>query len=73
MLSPFGFQAVFTQWQSAPVVTGGVILAAALYLWGVIRVARRHPARPWPKLANRHVPRRPRRSSPRPPERHRHL
>jgi cytochrome c oxidase assembly factor CtaG len=48
MLPPFGIQAVFTQWQAAPVVTVGVILAAGLYLWGVVRVARRHPARPWP-------------------------
>jgi cytochrome c oxidase assembly factor CtaG len=48
MLPPFGIQAVFTQWQAAPVVTAGVILAAGLYLWGVVRVGRRHPARPWP-------------------------
>jgi cytochrome c oxidase assembly factor CtaG len=48
MLPPFGFEAVFTQWQSAPLVTGGVVIAAGLYLWGVVRVARRHPARPWP-------------------------
>jgi putative copper resistance protein D len=48
MLSPFGFQAVFTHWQFAPVVTAATVLAAALYLWGVFRVARRHPARPWP-------------------------
>jgi cytochrome c oxidase assembly factor CtaG len=48
MLRPFGWQAVFTQWQSAPVVTALVAVAAGLYLWGVVRVARRHPARPWP-------------------------
>jgi cytochrome c oxidase assembly factor CtaG len=48
MLSPFGFQAVFTHWQFAPVVTTATALAAGLYLWGVVRVARRHPARPWP-------------------------
>jgi putative copper resistance protein D len=48
MLPPFGFEAVFTQWQSAPLVSGGVVIAAGLYLWGVLRVARRHPARPWP-------------------------
>jgi cytochrome c oxidase assembly factor CtaG len=48
MLPPFGLQAIFTQWQSAPVVTASVVLAAGLYLWGVVRVARRHPARPWP-------------------------
>jgi len=48
MLPPFGWQAVLTHWQSAPVVTAFAVLAAALYLWGVVRVARRHPARPWP-------------------------
>jgi cytochrome c oxidase assembly factor CtaG len=48
MLRPFGFQAVVGVWQFAPVVTGVVVVAAGLYLWGVRRVARRHPARPWP-------------------------
>ena len=48
MLPQFGFLAVLTQWQSAPVVTALAVLAAGLYLWGVVRVARRHPARPWP-------------------------
>lgn len=48
MLPPFGWQAVLSHWQSAPVVTTCAVLAGGLYLWGVIRVARRHPARPWP-------------------------
>jgi cytochrome c oxidase assembly factor CtaG len=48
MLPPFGWSAVVTQWQFAPVVTAVTVVFAALYLWGVIRVARRHPARPWP-------------------------
>lgn len=48
MLPPFGWQTAFTQWQFAPVVTAATAAAAVLYLWGVIRVARRHPARPWP-------------------------
>jgi cytochrome c oxidase assembly factor CtaG len=48
MLPPFGWHAVLTQWQFAPVVTGSVALAAGLYLWGALRVGRRHPARPWP-------------------------
>ena len=48
MLSPFGWHAVIADWQFAPVVTGIVVIFAALYLWGVVRVARRHPARPWP-------------------------
>jgi putative copper resistance protein D len=30
-------------------VTAVVAVLAALYGWGVLRVARRHPARPWPK------------------------
>jgi cytochrome c oxidase assembly factor CtaG len=48
MLPPFGWEAVVTRWQFAPVVTGSVLVAAGLYLWGAWRVARRHPARPWP-------------------------
>ena len=48
MLPPFGLSAVFTHWQLAPVVTGGSAVLAVLYGWGVARVARRHPARPWP-------------------------
>jgi cytochrome c oxidase assembly factor CtaG len=48
MLRPFGWQAVVTVWQFAPVVTAVAVILAGLYLWGVVRVARRHPARPWP-------------------------
>jgi putative copper resistance protein D len=48
MLPPFGLSAVLTQWQFAPIVTAAVVVSVGLYLWGVIRVARRHPARPWP-------------------------
>lgn len=48
MLPPFGLSAAVTQWQFAPVVTGVVAVSAVLYGWGVVRVARRHPARPWP-------------------------
>ena len=48
MLPAFGWQAVLTQWEFAPVVTIAVAAAAAAYLWGVWRVRRRHPARPWP-------------------------
>ena len=47
MLPPFGLSAVLTQWQFAPIVTASVVLAAGLYAWGVLRVARKHPARPW--------------------------
>ncbi len=49
MLPPFGLSAVLTQWQFAPVVTAAVVLLAGLYGWGIVRVARRHPARPWPR------------------------
>jgi cytochrome c oxidase assembly factor CtaG len=48
VLPPFGWQAAVTQWQSAPAVSCAVAVAAVLYCWGAIRVARRHPARPWP-------------------------
>lgn len=48
MLPPFGLPAVLTQWQFAPVVTWAVAVSGVLYGWGVVRVARRHPARPWP-------------------------
>jgi cytochrome c oxidase assembly factor CtaG len=48
MLPPFGLSAVVTQWQFAPIVTGVVVALAGLYGWGAVRVARRHPVRPWP-------------------------
>jgi cytochrome c oxidase assembly factor CtaG len=48
MLPPFGWSAVLTQWQFAPIVTAFVVISGVLYGWGVIRVAQRHPARPWP-------------------------
>jgi cytochrome c oxidase assembly factor CtaG len=48
MLPPFGLSAALTQWQFAPIVTAVVVVLAGLYGWGVVRVARRHPARPWP-------------------------
>jgi len=47
-LPPFSWAQAFTLWQFAPVVTGFTALFAGLYLWGVVRVWRRHPARPWP-------------------------
>jgi cytochrome c oxidase assembly factor CtaG len=49
MLPPFGWQPVLTQWQAAPVVTACVVALAGLYLWGIVRVGRRHPARRWPR------------------------
>jgi cytochrome c oxidase assembly factor CtaG len=48
MLPAFGWQAVITQWEFAPAVTIMVAVAGVLYLWGAWRIARRHPARPWP-------------------------
>ena len=36
-LPPFGLAEIVSQWQFAPVVTGFVVLAAGLYLWGVLR------------------------------------
>jgi len=48
MLRPFSWPTVFTVWQFAPIVTGAAVILAGLYLWGVVRVARRHPARRWP-------------------------
>ena len=46
MLPPFGWQAIVSRWQFAPIVTGPVVIAAGLYLWGARRVRQRHPARP---------------------------
>jgi len=46
-LPPVGVGELFTNWQFAPVVTAFAVVAAGLYLWGVYRVWRRHPARPW--------------------------
>src|SRR5215468_9042992 len=48
MLPAFGWRAVLTQWEFAPDVTAVAVAVAAAYLWGTWRVARRHPARPWP-------------------------
>ena len=48
MLAPFGWTAVLAQWQFAPVVSASVAVSLVLYGCGVVRVGRRHPARPWP-------------------------
>src|SRR6202020_1433118 len=47
-LPPFTLLEVLSRWQFAPVVTAFVVVAEGLYLWGVLRVRRRHPARAWP-------------------------
>jgi putative copper resistance protein D len=48
MLPPFSLAEALTRWQFSPVVTAVVVVFGGLYLWGAIRVRRRHPARPWP-------------------------
>src|ERR1700761_5295388 len=48
MLPPFNWDEAATNWQFAPVVTAFTAVVAAAYLWGVLRVRRRHPVRPWP-------------------------
>ena len=48
MLPPFGLGAALAHWQFAPIVTAVTLVSACLYGWGVARVGRRHPARPWP-------------------------
>src|ERR1700744_2311789 len=47
-LPPFGWSEAATHWQFAPVVTAFTAVVAAAYLWGALRVRRRHPRRPWP-------------------------
>ena len=47
-MPPFSLAEVVTRWQFAPIITAFAVIAAGLYLWGVLRVRRRHPARPWP-------------------------
>lgn len=48
--APFTAHTAFSHWQFAPVVTTGVVVALGLYLYGMWRVRRRHPSRPWPWL-----------------------
>jgi cytochrome c oxidase assembly factor CtaG len=49
-LPPLTGHTAFSQWEFAPVVTVGVAVLTVLYLVGVLRVRRDHPARPWPWL-----------------------
>jgi putative copper resistance protein D len=51
MLPPFNWTQATTNWQFAPVVTVFTVGVAVVYLWGVLRVQRRHPRRPWPLRA----------------------
>src|ERR1700678_1278032 len=47
MLPPFSWSEAATNWQFAPIVTAFTAILAAAYLWGALRVRRRHPRRPW--------------------------
>ncbi len=47
-IPPLTTHTAFTQWEFAPVVTAGVIVAAAIYLVGVVAVRRRRPRGQWP-------------------------
>jgi putative copper resistance protein D len=42
------FTVLAGQWVFRPWVVAFLAAAAGLYLWGVVRVRLRHPARPWP-------------------------
>jgi cytochrome c oxidase assembly factor CtaG len=44
---PLTASTAFTEWEFAPVVTAGIAVFAALYVWGMWRVRRRHPTHPW--------------------------
>ena len=47
-IPPLTTHTAFTQWEFAPVVSVGVIVAAVIYLVGVVVVKRRHPKGQWP-------------------------
>jgi putative copper resistance protein D len=49
-LPPYSVAEVVTQWQFAPVVAAAVAVFGALYVWGAVRIHRKHPARPWSML-----------------------
>jgi len=45
---PLSAANALSAWQFAPAVSAMLIALAAAYLAGMWRIARRHPARPWP-------------------------
>ena len=47
---PLTRHTAFSEWMFAPVVSTGLAVALVLYLYGMWRVRREHPARPWPWL-----------------------
>src|SRR5581483_7521412 len=49
VVPPLTGHTLLTRWEFAPVAAAGVLVAAVAYLLGVWVVAKRHPARPWPK------------------------
>jgi cytochrome c oxidase assembly factor CtaG len=48
--APLTTSTAFSEWEFAPVVTAAVAVLAVAYLYGMLRVRRRHPQRPWPVL-----------------------
>jgi putative copper resistance protein D len=50
VIVPLTSHTALTAWKFAPVVTVATALLALLYVVGIVRVRRRHPARPWPWL-----------------------
>lgn len=48
MMTPLTWRTALAAWQFAPLVSAALTALTALYLLCVIRVRRRHPARPWP-------------------------
>jgi putative copper resistance protein D len=47
--APLDWPAGLARAEFAPLVTGLLVIAAALYSYGAWRVRQRHPARPWPR------------------------
>lgn len=45
---PLDLRTLFTVWEFSPLVTALVVVAAVAYLFGMWRVRRDHPSRPWP-------------------------
>jgi putative copper resistance protein D len=49
-IGPLTWHVTLTDWQFAPVVSVATAVLALAYVVGIVRVRRRHPARPWPVL-----------------------
>lgn len=48
--APPGTADILTRWHLSVPTLAVLLVAAGLYAWGMVRVRRRHPARPWPLL-----------------------